>query len=115
MCKQPDSNGHLKVIFSLRCKENFHNSKFGAKGLSLQRLGRSFGTYPLPRIGPGRVEKLFGKNSKFGLLFSGVAGRPQAFYSALRIKSLSFMPNAEAKALATSIRTLTLPSSTELM
>ena len=38
-----------------------------------------------------------------------------ASYSALRIKSLSLMPKADAKALATSIPTLTLPSSTELM
>jgi hypothetical protein len=38
-----------------------------------------------------------------------------ALYSAFRTRSLSFMPRADAKALATSIPTLTLPSSIELM
>jgi hypothetical protein len=36
-------------------------------------------------------------------------------YSALRTSSLSLIPNADAKAFATSIPTLTFPSSMELM
>jgi hypothetical protein len=39
----------------------------------------------------------------------------RTLYSALRIRSLSLMPKADAMALATSIPTLTLPNSIELI